>query len=79
MAEKERELKFEEMLVELESIITKMERGGLTLEEAMTLYEKGTELEKKLGKRLEKSKQRMTLLMNQNGVTVETPVTEDEL
>jgi exodeoxyribonuclease VII small subunit len=79
MAKKEQTPKFEEMLTELEAIISKMEHGGLTLEETMTLYEKGIELEKKLGQRLEESKQRMMLLMHHDGVSIEIPTAENEL
>ncbi len=63
----EKKPSFDEQLIALEAIVEKMERGGISLEESMGLYEQGTKLEKTLQKQLEESKQRMTVLVNRDG------------
>lgn len=69
---------FEEMLAELEAIVAQMEAGGLPLEKTMALYEKGVELEKKLGRQLESSQQRVTMLLSKDGQMQEVPFAEGE-
>lgn len=69
---------FEEMLAELEAIVAQMEAGGLPLEKTMALYEKGAELEKKLGRQLESSQQRVTMLLSKDGQMQEVPFAEGE-
>ncbi len=44
MTEETEELSFEEALVELEEIVTKLEAGELTLEESLALFERGQKL-----------------------------------
>jgi len=39
-----KELSFEQALTELEETVRKLEAGGLTLEESLTLYERGQAL-----------------------------------
>lgn len=75
MAKSTQEPRFEQMLLELEGIVSKMEQGGLALEETLALYEKGAALEKKLEKQLTDSKRRITLLTGQENT--EVPFEED--
>ncbi len=44
MTEETEKLSFEEALVELEGIVTKLEAGELTLEESLSLFERGQKL-----------------------------------
>ncbi|HID53135.1 MAG TPA: exodeoxyribonuclease VII small subunit [Anaerolineae bacterium] len=44
MTEETEKLSFEEALVELEGIVTKLEAGELTLEESLALFERGQKL-----------------------------------
>jgi exodeoxyribonuclease VII small subunit len=44
MTEDTEKLSFEEALVELEGIVTKLEAGELTLEESLALFERGQKL-----------------------------------
>ncbi|HFE65852.1 MAG TPA: exodeoxyribonuclease VII small subunit [Chloroflexi bacterium] len=44
MTEEIEKLSFEEALVELEEIVTKLEAGELTLEESLALFERGQKL-----------------------------------
>ena len=48
-------LTFEEALDELESIVNSLERGDISLEEAIKAYERGTELKNQCEKRLKRS------------------------
>ena len=40
----EQQLSFEKAMAELEKIVAKLEKGNLTLEQSLELYEKGTKL-----------------------------------
>ena len=50
------ELSFEDALRQLEEIVTKLERGDISLDEAITAYEKGTALKAHCQKRLEEAR-----------------------
>ncbi len=49
--------KFEELLKELEDIVSELEKGELTLDEAIKKYERGMELAKDCTKKLEEAKE----------------------
>ena len=51
-----KELSFEEALAQLEQIVTELERGDITLDEAIAAYEKGTALKAHCQKRLEEAR-----------------------
>ena len=51
------EKKFEELLQELQEIVTNLERGKLSLEESVELYQKGMALSLECKKRLEQAKE----------------------
>lgn len=50
------ELSFEEALRQLEEIVTVLERGEVSLDEAIAAYEKGTALKTHCQKRLEEAR-----------------------
>ncbi len=52
-------LTFEEALDELESIVNSLERGEISLEEAIKAYERGTELKNQCEKRLKEAKMKV--------------------
>ncbi|HEY7534975.1 MAG TPA: exodeoxyribonuclease VII small subunit [Thermodesulfobacteriota bacterium] len=54
---------FEEALGELKVIIEKLEGGNLTLEESLTLFQKGTELINFCYKKLNEVEKRIEVLM----------------
>ncbi len=56
------ELTFEEALSELEQIVRALEGGGLPLEEAMTLYERGRALADRCQQLLQEAQLRVQLL-----------------
>jgi len=51
------EKKFEELLQELQEIVTSLESGKLSLEESVELYQKGMALSLECKKRLEQAKE----------------------
>lgn len=52
-AEQKEELTFEEALTELENIVTQLETGDLTLEEALALFEQGQTLAQRCSAQLD--------------------------
>lgn len=54
-------MKFEELLKELEKIVSELESGNLTLDESVKKYQKGIELSNECKKMLEEAK---TLIIN---------------
>ena len=63
---------FEESLAELEKIVGKLERGDLSLEESLELFEKGVKLSRECQERLSQAERRIEVLLrdNQGRVTV---------
>jgi exodeoxyribonuclease VII small subunit len=57
-----RELTFEEALGELERIVRALEGGGLPLEEALTLYERGQALADRCQQLLQEARLRVRIL-----------------
>jgi exodeoxyribonuclease VII small subunit len=54
---------FEESLGELEKIVGKLERGDLSLEESLELFEKGVGLSRECQERLSAAERRIEVLM----------------
>lgn len=71
--------KFEDALRMLEAIIEKLERGDLSLDEALTAFEEGVILVRHLGDKLTEVEKRVEILTRDSGgiFRLET-VTEDE-
>ena len=68
------ELTFEEALMELERIVRALEGGGLPLEEAMALYERGRALADRCQQLLQEAQLRVQLLeRNESGAIQLTP------
>jgi len=65
-------MKFEEILEELESISSALERGDLPLEEGIELYNKGLELSKQAIAILKDGKGKITLLSDELGKLADT-------
>lgn len=53
---------FEKSISELENIVSQLERGDTTLDEAIKLFERGTKLTKDCRKTLETAKQKIITL-----------------
>jgi exodeoxyribonuclease VII small subunit len=61
------EMSFEETLLELEGIVDKLEKGQLSLDESLMLFEKGIKLVRECNDRLKTAQQRVEQLIEENG------------
>lgn len=57
------EIKFEESLKKLEKIVEDLEKGDLSLDEALKKYQEGIELARLCSQRLENAKKKIDLLV----------------
>lgn len=60
-------LDFEQALRELESVVERLERGDLPLEEALRVFERGVDLTRQCQGALKSAQQRVDALMKRNG------------
>ena len=60
MAEKKT---FESSVAELEKIVTRLEGGDVTLDESLTLFERGIKLSKSCQKMLDEAEKKVSILM----------------
>jgi len=56
--------KFEEQLAQLESVVERLERGELTLEDSVRLFEEGVKLSNACKQELEKAEGRIQVLVD---------------
>lgn len=56
-------LSFEKALADLENIVEKLEKGGLTLNESLALFEKGVKLARFLREELGKAEKKVEILL----------------
>lgn len=56
-------MSFEKALADLESIVQKLEKGGLSLNESLALFEKGVKLAKFLREELGKAEKKVEILL----------------
>jgi exodeoxyribonuclease VII small subunit len=64
------QLSFEEAMTQLEEIIERLETGALSLDETLTLYERGQSLIALCGDTLDKAELRLEQLRADTGETV---------
>jgi exodeoxyribonuclease VII small subunit len=70
MAKKKLEnLSFEESLSELDTIVQSLEQGELSLEESMSLFERGLNLSQISQVKLQAAEQKVQILLDKNGTT----------
>lgn len=73
------EMSFEKALGELEDIVEKLEKGGLALNESLTLFEKGVKLARFLRTELEKAEKKIDILLkDEKGKVKEKPFELEE-
>ncbi|CAH0418556.1 exodeoxyribonuclease VII small subunit [Periweissella ghanensis] len=61
---------FEENLTDLEAIVTRLERGDVPLEEALTQFQAGVGLSQELQKTLAEAEKTLTKMINDQGQAV---------
>ncbi|MCZ7380081.1 MAG: exodeoxyribonuclease VII small subunit [Candidatus Methanoperedens sp.] len=60
-------MSFEEALLELEGIVEKLEKGQLSLDESLMLFEKGIKLVRECNDKLKSAQQKVEQLIEENG------------
>jgi len=74
------EIKFEEALKKLEKIVEDLEKGDLSLDEALKKYQEGLELSRQCSQRLENAKKKIDVLVkNKKGEFELRPVGETKI
>ena len=77
-AKKEEEKNFEELMVKLEEITTKLEGESLSLDESVSLFEEGMKISKECNLKLENAEKKITMLINEaDGIKEEDFEAED--
>ncbi len=71
MAEKKKEICFEENLKELEEIVKKLESGDVSLDEMLELFEQGIARTKECTAQLKKAEQKINILIKNNDGEIE--------
>ena len=67
------EMSFEESLTELERIVDNLEKGQLSLDESLMLFEKGIKLVRECNTKLKSAQQKVEQLVEENGEVKEEP------
>ena len=62
-----KENNFETKMEELENVVTKLEKGDMSLDESLTNFEKGMKLSKECNKMLEDAEKKITILLENDG------------
>ncbi|MEH6649582.1 MAG: exodeoxyribonuclease VII small subunit [Motiliproteus sp.] len=70
MPRKQKTADFESNLAELETLVTQMEQGDLSLEQSLQAFEQGIKLTRECQQTLNQAEQKVQVLIEQNG-TVE--------
>lgn len=73
MAVKKKAVDFEQSLQQLETLVTDMEKGELSLEEALQAFEAGIKLTRECQARLTEAEQKVQLLLEQQGQLLAQP------
>ncbi|MGL4936738.1 exodeoxyribonuclease VII small subunit [Shewanella sp.] len=73
MAKKPENLSFEESLGELERIVTELEQGDISLDDALKQFERGINLVRHSQAKLEQAQQKVTILLQQNDTAPLSP------
>jgi exodeoxyribonuclease VII small subunit len=69
---------FESALGELEKLVEKMERGDVSLEESLRMFERGVELARHCQTALRDAENKIQVLMEKNGQQVLDDLVSDE-
>jgi exodeoxyribonuclease VII small subunit len=64
-------LTFEKALAELEQIVAKLEKGGISLNESLALFEKGVKMSRFLKSELDKAERKVEILLKDEKGTLQ--------
>lgn len=74
-----KEESFEELLVRLEDITSKLEKeDDISLDESMKLFEEGIDISKKCNQQIEEAEKKISILINENNEIKEENFIQDE-
>nr|WP_283107237.1 exodeoxyribonuclease VII small subunit [Shewanella marinintestina] len=73
VAKKPENLSFEDSLSELEKIVTDLEHGDVSLDDALKQFERGIKLVRNSQNKLENAQQKVAVLMQEEGVDTLKP------
>lgn len=71
-------LDFEHALKELEALVSRMEKGDISLEDSLKHFERGIELTRACQKSLKEAEQKVHILLEKNGESVVQPFESQE-
>ena len=71
-------LDFEHALKELEALVSRMEKGDISLEDSLKHFERGIELTRACQKALKEAEQKVQILLEKNGESVVQPFESQE-
>ena len=74
-----RPVNFEKSLKQLETIVEKLEKGELSLEESLKQFEQGIKLTSECRQALQKAEQKISVLSQENGDWLETDLKDGDL
>ncbi|MEQ1636543.1 MAG: exodeoxyribonuclease VII small subunit [Methylococcales bacterium] len=77
MSRKKNSHLFEESLAELEQLVTKMEQGDISLEQALESFERGVSLTRTCQKALQEAEQKVSILLAKDGQPTLEPFTDE--
>lgn len=69
---------FEKTLADLETLVSSMEEGELSLEDSLKAFEKGIKLTRDCQTALQVAEQKVQILINEHGDTEDLDVLEDD-
>ncbi|EPJ43378.1 MAG: exodeoxyribonuclease VII, small subunit [Osedax symbiont Rs1] len=68
---------FEQSLADLETLVSKMEAGDLSLDESLAAFEDGVKLTRDCQKMLDEAQQKVQILTERNGQLISTDFSAD--
>ena len=72
------DMSFEESLDQLESLVDRLERGQLLLDESLELFERGMKLARTCNRKLSRAERKIEVLIEENGKLRTDNFIEDE-
>lgn len=78
MAKPKKSFNFEQALGELETLVSAMESGEMSLEESLRAFEQGIRLTRECQEALTQAEQKVQLLLSEDGATAPFAGTDEE-
>lgn len=78
LAKKKAPQDFEAALKELETLVERMEKGDISLEESLHYFERGIELTRRCQRSLKEAEQKVQILLEKNGAAEIQPLVNED-